>query len=197
MKTFKALLFIIGLSINFTTVGGAVPAIDFTMTDVNGTQHSLSDYAGKYVVLEWFNPDCPFVRKHYDAGNMQALQKEAGGKGVVWLSIDSSAPGKQGHYSSQEHIDLMNAKKGSPTAIFIDATGDMGRAYGAKTTPHMFIVDPKGELIYEGAIDSIASADSKDIQGSENYVRSALNQAMAGEPISNPSTRAYGCSVKY
>lgn len=177
--------------------GQAVQAIDFTATDTNGVQHKLSDFRGKYVVMEWFNPDCPFIRKHYDSGNMQALQKEAAAKGVVWLSVDSSAPGKQGYYPAEQHNLMMDAKNGAPAAIFIDADGDMGRAYGAKTTPHMFVIDPQGQLIYEGALDSISSADPNDIPNAENYVRKALSESMAGEPVSTPATRAYGCSVKY
>ncbi|MCA9396782.1 MAG: redoxin domain-containing protein [Candidatus Omnitrophica bacterium] len=185
------------LAVSMIRPGHAVPAVDFTATDTNGVQHKLSDFRGKYVVMEWFNPDCPFIRKHYDSGNMQALQKEAAAKGVVWLSVDSSAPGKQGYYPAEQHNLMMDAKNGAPAAIFIDADGDMGWAYGAKTTPHMFVIDPQGQLIYEGALDSISSADPNDIPNAENYVQKALSESMAGEPVSTPATRAYGCSVKY
>lgn len=177
------------------TTGDAAP--NFTLTDSNGTAHSLSDFKGKHVVLEWINHDCPFVKKHYKSDNMQSLQKEFTEKGVAWLSIASSAPGKQGHYDGAAW-NLMTKDKGAqPTAVLLDADGTVGKLYGAQTTPHMYVIDPDGTLIYQGAIDDNPSADPADIAGSENYVRSALDSALAGEPVESGSTKAYGCSVKY
>lgn len=175
----------------------AAQAPDFSFTDSNGVSKSLSDFKGQHVVLEWFNPDCPFVRKHYDSGNMQGLQKEFTGKGVAWISIDSSAPGKQGHYSDSEHNSMMSAKGGSPTHIVADPAGKIGRLYDAKTTPHMFVVNPDGDLVYQGAIDSNPSANPGDIAGAENYVADALNASMSGQDVPVGKTRSYGCSVKY
>ena len=175
--------------------GAAAP--DFTLSDADNMTKSLSDYAGKYVVLEWLNHECPFVRKHYDSNNMQGLQEEFTQKGVVWLSIISSAPGKQGHCTAEEASELKEQKAAHPTAVLLDSDGTVGKLYGAKTTPHMFIVDPDGTLIYQGAIDDVPSADPADIAEATNYVRLALSQSMAGEEVSNPSTKSYGCSVKY
>ena len=176
-------------------VGSTAP--DFSVTDSKGKTHSLSQYKGKYVVLEWFNPDCPFVKKHYGSGNMQKLQEEFTGKGVVWLSVDSSAPGKEGNLSPEQAEKKMTEWKTKSTAFLIDADGKAGQAYGAKNTPHMFVINPEGKIIYEGAIDSKASANPNDIPSSTNYVRVALDEAMAGKKVSNPTTRPYGCSVKY
>jgi len=139
-------------------------APNFTLTDSNGQKHSLSDYKGKFVVLEWFNPECPFVKKHYDSGNMPNLQKEYTSRGVVWLSINSSAPGKQGSYTPQGFNEYVKAKGASPTAVLIDADGKVGHLYGAKTTPHMFIIDPRGILIYQGAIDDTPGTDMADLK---------------------------------
>ncbi len=177
------------------TVGAAAP--DFTLTDTNGKAQSLSQYKGKFVVLEWFNHDCPFVHKHYDGGNMQGLQKEYTGKDVVWLSINSSAMGKEGYKTPEESNALTAEKSAAPTAVLIDADGKTGKMYGAKTTPHMFIVNPEGMLIYQGAIDDKASADPADIATSKNYVKSALDEAMAGKAVTDAATKSYGCSVKY
>lgn len=175
--------------------GEAAP--DFTLTDVNGASHSLSSFQGKFVVLEWVNLDCPFVKKHYESGNMQKLQKTYTEQGVVWLSINSSAEGKQGNFSSDEWKKRLAANQSASTATLLDGNGKVGKAYSAKTTPHMFIVDPKGKLIYQGAIDSKASTDASDIADSKNYVKAALDEALAGKPVSESSTKAYGCSVKY
>jgi peroxiredoxin len=172
-------------------------APDFSVSDSKGKTHSLSQYKGKYVVLEWFNPDCPFVKKHYGSGNMQKLQEEFTGKGVVWLSVDSSAPGKEGNLSPAEAEKKMSEWNTKSTAFLIDADGKAGQSYGAKNTPHMFIINPEGKIIYEGAIDSKASPNPADIPTSTNYVRVALDEALAGKKISNPTTRPYGCSVKY
>lgn len=172
-------------------------APDFTLTDTHGKKHTLSAYRGKYVVLEWVNYDCPFIKKHYHSGNMQKLQKEFTAKGVVWLSINSSADGKQGFYTP-EQINRKMAKWGAaPTAYLYDTDGTVGKTYGAQTTPHMFIINPEGRLIYQGAIDSIPSYDPADIPKADNYVADALNAALAGKPIAVSRTKSYGCSVKY
>ena len=176
-------------------VGSTAP--DFSVSDSKGKTHSLSQYKGKYVVLEWFNPDCPFVKKHYGGGNMQKVQEEFTGKGVVWLSVDSSAAGKEGNLSAEEAEKKIADWKMRSTAFLIDVDGKAGQAYGAKNTPHMFIINPEGKIIYEGAIDSKASPNPADIPTSTNYVRVALVEALAGKKISNPTTRPYGCSVKY
>jgi len=173
------------------------PAPDFTGVDSNGKTHSLSQYQGKTVVLEWTNHDCPYVRKHYQSGNMQSLQKAATGDGVVWLSIISSAPGKQGHVSGAEANALTSQRNASPSAVILDVKGDIGRLYGAKTTPHMYIIDPKGTLVYMGGIDSIPSSNQDDIDRATNYVRVALQSLSDGNPIADNVTRPYGCSVKY
>lgn len=173
------------------------PAPDFTLTDTNGQSHALSAFKGKFVVLEWLNHDCPFVKKHYDGGNMQSLQKEYTAKDVVWLSINSSAEGKEGNYPADKTNALTAEKGAAPTAVLLDGDGTVGKLYGAKTTPHMYVVNPEGVLIYQGAIDSKASADAEDIPTSTNYVKAALDEAMAGKPVSEGSTKSYGCSVKY
>lgn len=173
------------------------PAPDFTLTDANGTTHSLSNFKDKYVVLEWLNHECPFVKKHYNSGNMQELQKRYTDQGIVWLSVISSAPGKQGHCSPEEAQELKEQKQAHPTAVLIDETGNVGRLYNAKTTPHMYIVNPDGTLIYQGAIDNIPSANPADISRADNYVQLALDAAMSGRPIEQGTTKSYGCSVKY
>lgn len=172
-------------------------APDFTLVDSKGMEHSLKDFAGKHVVLEWLNHDCPFVKKHYDSNNMQSLQGEFTNKGVVWLSVISSAPGKQGYATPENANTLKEAKGSKATAVLLDTTGEVGQLYAAKTTPHMYVIDPEGVLIYQGAIDSTPSADPADIASSVNYVSQALSQSMNGEAISMPKTKAYGCSVKY
>jgi peroxiredoxin len=173
------------------------PAPAFTLTGADGKAYSLADYKGKYVVLEWTNHDCPFVKKHYGSGNMQSQQKELTGKGAVWLSIVSSAPGKQGHVDAAKANDLTKSRGAAPTAVLLDPSGDVGRKYDAKTTPHMFIVAPDGKLIYMGGIDSIPSSDQHDIAKATPYVKVALAEAMAGKPVKDASTKPYGCSVKY
>lgn len=189
-----ALSFSLGVAAD---VGIDKPAPDFTLKDVKGIEHSLSDYEGKYIVLEWINFGCPFVQKHYKSGNMQKLQKKYTDKGVVWLSICSSAPGKQGHHSAEEIETQLKEWKAAQTAYLIDEEGIVGRMYGAKTTPHMFIINPEGHLIYAGGIDDIRSTDVDDIQKAKNYVAAALDAAMAGKEIADQSTQPYGCSVKY
>lgn len=173
------------------------PAPAFSLKDSNGKAHNLADFKGKYVVLEWVNYDCPFVKKHYDSGNMQRLQKEFTDKGVVWLSINSSAPGKQGNFPADKVNALMKEKNAAPTAYLFDTDGTVGKTYGAKTTPHMYIINPKGELIYMGAIDDKPSTDKADIAGARNHVRAALEEAMAGKAVSVSASQPYGCSVKY
>jgi alkyl hydroperoxide reductase subunit AhpC len=172
-------------------------APSFQLTDVEGKIRSLSETKGQWVVLEWINHGCPFVRKHYDGGNMQALQKEFTSRGVRWFSICSSAEGKQGHLSPAEWRDTIKTKGSAATAVLLDLSGDVGRLYGAKTTPHMFIIDPKGVLVYQGAIDDTPSVDPADIPNSRNYIREALSRGLSGEFIENSETKPYGCSVKY
>jgi len=176
-------------------VGAAAP--DFSVTDSKGKTHSVSQYKGKTVVLEWFNPGCPFVVKHYGSNNMQKLQEEFTGKGVVWLTIDSSAPGKEGHLTPEQAEKQITDWKMKPTALLLDPDGKAGQTYGAKNTPHMFIISPEGKVIYQGAIDSKPSAKPEDIASSTNYVKVALDESMGGKPVSNASTKPYGCSVKY
>ena len=173
------------------------PAPDFVATDTRGVQHKLSDFAGKFVVLEWTNPGCPFVRKHYGGGNMPATQKAATAKGVVWLSINSTERAASDYLAPAALNDWMKAQSAAPTAMLMDEDGVIGQAYGARTTPHLFIVDPKGMLVYAGGIDSIPSARPDDIGKATNYVNQALGEALGGRPISMATTRAYGCSVKY
>ena len=173
------------------------PAPNFSVADTKGKTHSLADYKGKYVVLEWFNPECPFVKKHYGSGNMQKLQQEAAGKGVVWLTIDSSAPGKEGNLTADAANKTMSDLKMSSVALLLDADGKAGQAYGAKNTPHMFVINPEGQLIYQGAIDDKPTPNPADVATANNYIRAALADAMANRPVSNPTTKPYGCSVKY
>ena len=183
------------LALDSPPVGGAAP--DFSLTDAKGKTHSLSQYKGKYVVLEWFNPECPFVKKHYGSGNMQKLQEEYTGKGIVWLTIDSNAPGTEGNLSPEQAEKITTAWKTHQTALLLDPEGKAGRAYGAKNTPNMVIITPEGKIAYEGAIDSKATPNPADIPTSTNYVKAALDESLTGKPVSNPKTKPYGCSVKY
>jgi peroxiredoxin len=173
------------------------PAPDFTATDSNGKSHHLADYKGKYVVLEWHNQACPFTRKHYESGNMQRLQKEWTAKGVVWFTVISSSPGEQGYVTAAEENDYVKKVNAVPTAVLLDPDGNLGHQYAAKTTPHMYIIDPNGVLIYNGAIDDHPTTDPSDIPSSKNYVSMALQEAMSGKKVSDAATRPYGCSVKY
>ncbi len=173
------------------------PAADFTGVDSNGKTHRLSDFKGKAVVLEWTNHQCPFVRKHYESGNMQKLQKQATGKDVVWLSVISSAPGQQGNVSGTQANDLTKNRGASPTAILLDQEGKIGRLYDARTTPHMFVIAPNGTLAYMGAIDSISSSNKADVGKAKNYVSSALDEVLKGQKVSTSATQPYGCTVKY
>ena len=172
-------------------------APDFSLEDVDGQSHSLSHYKGKHVVLEWINFDCPYVRKHYESGNMQKLQKEYTARGIIWLAINSSAPGKQGHFPAEEIKKRSEAHEASFNAYLLDEKGEVGRLYGARTTPHMFIIDPDGLLVYSGAIDDRPTSNLKDVDGARNYVREALEASLAGQPVQERRTRPYGCSVKY
>ena len=173
------------------------PAPGFSLSDSGGRKHSLGDFKGKYVVLEWFNPGCPFVQKHYKSDNMQGLQKQFTGKDVVWLTIDSSAPGKEGYLTADEANKQIADWKMKATALLLDPDGKVGHEYAATNTPHMYVVDPSGKLIYSGAIDSKPTANPDDIASSTNYVKVALEEAMAGKPVTTPTSRAYGCSIKY
>jgi peroxiredoxin len=172
-------------------------APDFSAQDTNGRTHSLSQYKGKYVVLEWHNRECPFTRKHYESGNMQRLQQEWTAKGVIWFTVISSAPGQQGYMTADQENAYVQQMKASPTAVLLDPSGQLGHLYGAKTTPHMFIISPAGALIYDGGIDDKATTDVADISTARNYVSQALAESMAGRPVSTPVSRPYGCSVKY
>ena len=176
-------------------VGKSAP--DFTLPDSFGTNHSLSDYAGKIVVLEWLNHGCPFVVKHYESGNMQKLQKMAKEKGVIWFSIISSAPGKQGYSTPEQANETAQEKKAMPTAILLDPDGTVGKLYDAKTTPHMYIIDKQGQLVYNGGIDDIRSTNVDDIAKAKNYVRMALEELLSGKDVSVKTSQPYGCSVKY
>lgn len=176
-------------------VGEAAP--DFTLKDVQGAPHTLSGLKGKWVVLEWVNYDCPFVRKHYGSGNMPKLQKTYTGKGVTWLSVNSSAPGKQGNFTSAEIQERAKGFGAAFSAYLVDADGSVGRAYGAKTTPHIFVIDPAGKLVYAGGIDDKPSTDVADIATAKNFVSAALDEALAGKPITVSTSTPYGCSVKY
>lgn len=177
------------------TVGQPAPA--FSLPGSDGATHSLEEYRGKYVVLEWLNHGCPYVKKHYNTDNMQNLQKEMTGKDVVWLSIISSAPGKQGYSTPEEAQAEAKERSAHPTAILLDPDGKVGTLYEAKTTPHMFVIGPDGSLLYKGAIDDKPSFWKSSVAGAKNYVRQALNESMEGKPVSEPVTTPYGCSVKY
>jgi hypothetical protein len=173
------------------------PAPAFSGLGADGKTLDLKDFHGKTVVLEWTNHDCPFVKKHYDSGNIPLLQKEASAKGFVWLQVISSAPGKQGHVDGATAIKLNAARGATPTGTLLDPEGKIGKLYGAQTSPHFFIINPQGVLVYKGGIDSIASAQQEDIAKAENYVRAAFTSLSAGTRIANPSTKPYGCSIKY
>jgi peroxiredoxin len=196
LTTALTLLLMGGISLAWAArVGDAAPS--FTATDTNGQLHKLSDYAGKFVVLEWHNRGCPYTQKHYNSGNMEKLQHEWTARGVVWLTIISSAPGKQGYVTAQDENAYVKQVNAAPTAVLLDPAGTVGHLYDAKTTPHMFIINPQGVLIYNGAIDDKPTPDPSDISGAKNYVSLALTEALAGKSVTTPTTRPYGCSVKY
>ena len=184
-----------GAALAGVEVGQSAP--DFSLPDTNGQTHQLSQYKGKWVVLEWYQPDCPFVKKHYGSGNMQALQKEFTAKGVVWLSIDSSAPGEEGNYPADKLNQIATSQGAARTALLLDPEGKVGHDYAAKTTPDMYIINPEGKLVYEGAIDNKPTTVVADIKTATNYVKVALDSSMTGKSVSQTVTRPYGCSVKY
>src|ERR1700690_363726 len=173
------------------------PAPQFTATASNGKTVRLADYRGKYVVLEWHNNGCPYVGKHYNSGNMQRLQKQWTARGVVWFTILSSAPGKQGYVTAGEENDYLAKEQAAPTAALLDPSGEIGHLYDAKTSPQMVVINPQGVVIYDGAIDDRPTTDLSDIPEATNYVANALEQSMAGNAVATPATRPYGCSVKY
>ncbi|NUN07563.1 MAG: thioredoxin family protein [Ignavibacteriaceae bacterium] len=199
MRTFLSAVFLLFLTTAITAqdakIGGKAPA--FSLEDSQGKTHNLSDFNGKYVVLEWINFDCPFVKKHYDSGNMQRLQKKFTEKGVIWLSVCSSKKGKQGNFTNEEINSRSKKLSAAPTAYLVDESGEVGKSYGAKTTPHMYVINPEGTLVYMGAIDDKPTTDVEDIEGATNYVTEALNSLMNGKEVKTKSTKAYGCSVKY
>lgn len=190
-----ALLALAGIAQAALKPGDAAP--DFSAQDSNGNKVSLADLRGQHVVLEWTNNECPFVKKHYDSGNMQALQKTYTGKGYRWYSIISSAPGKQGHVSAARANELTSSRGAAPTGVILDESGAIGKAYDARTTPHLFIIDPAGTLVYMGGIDNVPSTDQADIAGATNYVKAAFDAIEAGQPVAVPVSQPYGCSVKY
>ena len=204
MKTLKSLaqtfagslLLASSLAMANATPGESAPA--FSVIDAAGKSHKLDDYKGQWLVLEWFNKDCPYVKKHYGSGNMQGLQEKYTDKDVKWLTVISSAEGKQGYLEPKEAETVAKDHKLAASAPFLlDASGDMGRAYGAKTTPHMYVINPEGKLVYAGAIDDNDSSNPAVIPDSQNYVVAALDAALTGKEIAQPATRPYGCSVKY
>lgn len=181
----------------FATPKIGAPAPAFSLPDSNGKTHSLAEYRGKTVILEWTNDLCPFVGKHYGTGNMQALQRETTGKGMIWLSVISSAPGTQGYVQGPEANKLTKDRQAAPTAVLLDPAGKVGRSYDARTTPHMYIIDAKGALVYMGGIDDKPTTDWDDVKTAKNYVRAALDDMAKGKPVADAVTRPYGCTVKY
>ncbi|MBK6895963.1 MAG: redoxin domain-containing protein [Alphaproteobacteria bacterium] len=189
--------FALGATPAFAVAEVGQPAPDFTATDIKGNEVKLSDLKGKNVVLEWTNQECPFVVKHYKSGNMQAVQKTATEGGAVWISINSSAPGMQGNTTAEEAVKIETDAGVHSTNRILDPNGDIGQLYGAKTTPHMFVINAEGNVAYAGAIDSVADADPASIAGASNYVLAALDDLKAGNPVQTPTTTPYGCGVKY
>lgn len=181
----------------FASVETGAAAPDFTLTDTNGKTHSLSDFKGKYVILEWTNHACPFVVKHYVQGAMPSLQKEYTSKGAVWLTINSTNSTHQDYQTPEQANEWLKKHDAACTAMLLDPESNVARAYDAKTTPHIFIIDPEGKVVYQGAIDSIRSAKPEDVAAADNYVKLAMNELLEGKPVSNATTRPYGCSVKY
>lgn len=181
----------------YAAIGPGQPAPDFALQALDGKQWKLSDLRGKYVVLEWFNSECPFVQKHYESGNMQNLQAKYTAKGVIWLGINSTSPKHSNYRDPARSQSILAGWKSSPSAFMLDPDGKVGTAYGARTTPHMYVVDPKGTLVYVGGIDDKPSTSLRDVPGANNYVAAALDELLAGRKVSNANTRPYGCSVKY
>ena len=201
IKTFTAAVFAAAVVLSaptaFAAVAAGQSAPDFTLTDISGKQRSLSEYKGKYVVLEWFNSECPFVQKHYESSNMQSLQKKYGGKGVVWLTINSTSPDSSNYRSPAQSQQIARDWSINSSAFMLDPDGKVGQAYGARTTPHMWVIDPQGKVIYSGGIDDKATYRPADVQGARNFVAAALDESMAGKPVAVPAAAPYGCSVKY
>ena len=202
MTRYLLLAAVVGVALSATAQAKVAevgqPAPDFSLTDVDGNTHSLSEYRGKIVVLEWVNPECPFVQKHYNkTGNIPRLQKTYTGEGVIWLSINSAAAGKQGDFEPAQVKAWMQQVSAAPTDYFRDPSGLVGHLYGARNTPHLFIINRDGTLVYAGGIDSIASAEPEDIAQATNYVDAAMADLTAGRPVAQANTRPYGCSVKY
>jgi len=192
-----AFFFLVAATSAFAGVTVGQPAPNFSLVDGNGATHSLSDYKGKIVVLEWNNPECPFVKKHYSSGNIPKQQADATAQGVVWLTINSGAPGKQGHLDGAGAKAFDAQYHATPTAYLLDADGKVGHLYGAKTTPHIFIVDERGVLRYNGGIDSIASVDKDDLAKATQYVPQVIGEIKSGKAVSVTTSEPYGCSVKY
>jgi peroxiredoxin len=197
LAAFCACLFGLTDSARSSAVQVGRPAPEFTATDSHGKPLTLSQFRGKTVVLEWTNADCPYTHKHYASGNMQGIQALAKKNDVVWLTVISSAPGKQGYVNGPAADALTESRGAAPTAVLLDPSGTLGRLYGAKTTPHLFVIDKNGALQYMGGIDSIATADAGDIQKAEPYLKEAMLAVAQGGPVTHPVTKPYGCSVKY
>ena len=196
-KLVSALALVLFTGAAFAAPEVGQPAPDFNMIDTNGNQVSLAELKGKVVVMEWTNHGCPYVKKHYNSDNMQALQQEASDDGVVWVTVISSAPGKQGFVDAQGANEIASEKGASPAHLVLDPEGTLGQRYAARTTPHMFVINKDGDLAYMGGIDDKPTADRADIEGANNYVRAALSEIQSGTAVSTPTSRPYGCSVKY
>jgi peroxiredoxin len=192
-----AAVFILPASAVLANVAAGQPAPDFAAADIQGKPQKLSAYRGKYVVLEWFNSECPFVQKHYESGNMQSLQKKYVDKGVVWLTMNSTSPDSSNYRDAARSQQIVKDWKINASALILDPDGKVGQAYGARTTPHMWVIDPNGRVIYAGGIDDKPTFRAADIDGARNYVAAALDESMAGKRVSVAAANAYGCSVKY
>lgn len=198
LRNLAGLAFALSLaSISQAAVTPGQQAPDFSLRGIDGKAVALSDYRGKYVVLEWFNSECPFVQKHYESGNMQGLQSKYTAKGIVWFGINSTSPRHSNFRDAAQSAGILAEWKSRPTVFALDPSGAVGRKYGARTTPHMYIVDPEGRLVYAGGIDDKPSTSPRDIPQSKNYVAVALDALLAGKTVDDASTRPYGCSVKY
>jgi peroxiredoxin len=201
MKKFVATLLAVSMAVlAFAAQAAVAPgqaAPEFSLVDINGKVQKLSDYRGKYVVLEWFNSECPFVQKHYESGNMQALQARYTQKGVAWLGINSTSPRHSNYRDPARSQAILKEWKAAPTAFVLDPDGKVGKQYGARTTPHMYVIDPKGTLVYVGGIDDRPSTSQRDIATARNLVAAALDESLSGRPVGTPSAMPYGCSVKY
>ncbi|MGQ0578495.1 MAG: thioredoxin family protein [Betaproteobacteria bacterium] len=185
------------VSVAHAAVAPGQAAPDFSLVDINRKVQKLSDYRGKFVVLEWFNSECPFVQKHYESGNMQALQARYTQKGVVWLGINSTSPTHGDYRDPARSQAILKAWKSAPTAFVLDPDGKVGKQYGARTTPHMYVIDPHGTLVYVGGIDDKPSTSQRDIATAKNLVAAGLDESLSGKPVGTPSAMPYGCSVKY